>query len=241
MGTNSTASDSRGRSRGTFAAVVSFSKSAGTIVVAVAAIITAATGLIALEFGGGTLALEGALVDRNDALTASASAERDATAKIVEVVCREESELCSTSFLRNSAEAAIQGAFEVARGLTVASETRNVVGPADLPELLLPTLENRLKLAIVSGINGQLQIKDETVQEAVDNSGYFGADHDYAGRVLTLVGAEVRVKSLVASPDLVEKPKWWRDWLLGGGIAIGFVMIGGVLGHLLWRESRHHQ
>lgn len=203
-------------------------------------IIVITSPVFAVIFGSGSLALDQALAEERAAAVEVDVARDAAVPVILGRICEEENHLCSSLHLRNSTEDVILSAFELGTRLTMEVVTRDVRGPSDLKLPSPPILENHLMMAIGSNIEGSLQIERAVVDDTLQNcADYFGDKHEYARLVSRLTTAEVTRKALEASPGLVEKPEWWRDWLLGGGMALGGAMVtGAVVGAWLWSRTQ---
>jgi hypothetical protein len=233
-GTTSGGRDPQGRIQGALATVAGFVFSTKTIVVSLAALLTTLTTAISVVFGGGSLALEQAINDERAAERNLANERQDCAVKAADVVCDYEEELCATPWYRNSTEGAIENGFEAGTELMIHTWTMDVEGPQDLVPKRISDLENELRGHIESQIYGNLGVDRAIVSSAAEDCGCFGDEHQYAHLVEETVNSQVKRRALEGVPDLVEKPRWWRDWLLGGGLAVSGLMVGAVLGPFVW-------
>lgn len=210
-----------------------------TAIVAIGAIITGISTFVSVAFGSGSVALEEAIKTEHGARGVVHSAQKDSAAAMVEYICEEIPDSCATEWQKDQIRSGIRDSFRIGTAVTVAEEMIKVHSLADLPEADPFKLQSDLRIAISLAISGSLPVQFDTAHTAVaDYSGYFGAEPRYANLVWDWIVAQVRCEALKATPELVEKPAWWRDWLLGGGAALGGIMVGGVIGAWLWSLGR---
>lgn len=210
-------------------------------IVALGVIILTASTTISAVLGGGSLPLENAIREEQEARDALAVVQEECTCTMTEFICGKKDDLCRTPYLRNIVESTVQIGIEMGTALVIGGQTRNVVGLEDLPPKKLASLENDLRITVELAIHNILGIELATVHEGLEKCECFGGKHQYARLVQKLTIAQVVHEALETSPKLVEKPKWWRDWLLGGGIAAGALMVGGVVGVVVWRLRNQGQ
>ena len=207
------------------------------IIVALGVLLASFTTVVSLVFGGGSPALEGAITDEQLAERVLADAQEVCAANAAASICQNDPVQCETPFLKNNLEDAIASGFEAGTLVTLDKWTEDVMSLEDLPSWTIFYLENELTPGIRMAICGNTYEDVATVDTALKGCGCFGSENSYAHLVEDLANKQVIRRTLQGVPHLVEKPEWWRDWLLGGGLAVGGMMVGGVIGAVLWQRT----